>query len=90
MPSMSLAMERLQAGEKTRRQRSTVNHVFIVAEGRGETIINGERFAWQSGDTVAIPMWNKYEHEAVTDSMLFDLSDESLMRMLNHYRLEAD
>ena len=90
MPPMSLFMERLHAGEKTRRQRSTVNHVFMVAEGSGETIINAERFSWKSGDTVAIPMWNKYEHEAITDSLLFDMSDESLMRMLKHYRFEAD
>ncbi len=90
MPTMGLWMERLETGAKTRRMRSTADHVFSVVEGSGETVINGERFAWQRGDTLAVPKWNKYEHRAITDSLLFDLSDEPLMRFSKYYRFEAD
>jgi gentisate 1,2-dioxygenase len=90
MPSMGLAMERLESGAVTRRQRSTADHVFAVVEGSGSTIINTERLTWKLGDAFAIPKWNKYEHHATTDSVLFDLSNEPLMRFAKYYRFEAD
>ena len=90
MPTMGLAMERLASGTATRRQRSTADHVFSVVEGTGSTVINGDRYTWKPGDSLAIPKWNKYEHRADTDSILFDLSNEPLMRFAKYYRFEAD
>jgi gentisate 1,2-dioxygenase len=90
MPSMGLAMERLATGASTRRQRSTADHVFAVVEGSGETIISGNRFAWKAGDAIVVPMWNKFEHRATADSVLFDLSNEPLIRFTKCYRFEAD
>jgi gentisate 1,2-dioxygenase len=90
MPTMGLSMERLTAGTKTRRQRSTANEVLCVTEGSGETSIGGERFRWQRGDTVVIPAWAKHEHRAEKDAVLFRLSDEPLMRFARYYRSEVD
>ena len=90
MPSMGLTMERLGRGGRTRRQRSTANRVFLAVEGSGETLIEGKRFAWQRGDTVVVPTWNRFEHRAIADSVLFSLSDEPLMRFAKYYRVEAD
>jgi gentisate 1,2-dioxygenase len=89
MPSMGLSMERLQAGRRTRRQRSTANHIFVVIEGGGETIVGDKPFHWQRGDTIVVPTWNKYEHRSIADSVLFCLSDEPLMRFAKYYRLEV-
>lgn len=90
IPTMGIHMERLEGGSKTRRQRSTADHVFVVVEGNGETAVGEELFRWQFGDTFAIPAWNKYEHKATNDAVLFDLSDEPLKRLANYYRFEAD
>jgi len=90
MPTINLSVERLAAGAKTRRQRSTANHIFSVMEGEGETVVAGETFRWQRGDTFCVPSWNKFEHHAATDAQLFDSSDEPLMRFSNYYRFEAD
>ena len=90
IPVMSLSMERLDNGVITRLQRSTANHVFVVVEGVGETLVGSEVFKWRRGDTVAVPTWNKYKHKALADSVLFVLSDEPLMRFSNYYRFEAD
>jgi gentisate 1,2-dioxygenase len=90
IPVMGLAMERLEAGSKTRAQRSTPNHVFQVCEGRGTSLIDGAPFVWTRGDTFVVPGWHKVEHHAATDSVLFDLSDEPLMRFSKYYRQEAD
>ena len=90
MPTMMLTMERLPVGQKTRRQRSTANHVFVVVEGRGETIVDGKRMAWQRGDTLAVPTWMWFEHAASSDAVLFEMSDEPLMRFAKYYRAEVD
>jgi gentisate 1,2-dioxygenase len=90
MPTMGLFVERLESGRRTRRQRSTVNHVFVVMEGTGETVIGNDRFVWQRGDTFVVPMWNRFEHDAKSDSVLFVLSDEPLIRFSKYYRFEAD
>jgi gentisate 1,2-dioxygenase len=90
MPPMGLSVERLPAGTKTRRQRSTANRIFSIMEGEGETIIGDQRFSWARGDTFCIPQWNKFEHIADRDTQLFECSDEPLMRFSNYYRFEAD
>ncbi|HUZ75839.1 MAG TPA: cupin domain-containing protein [Stellaceae bacterium] len=90
MPTMGLGMERLAAGTATRRQRSTANRVFCPVEGSGESIVGGERIAWRRGDTFAVPCWTKFEHRAAADTVLFDLSDEPLMRFAHYWRFEAD
>jgi gentisate 1,2-dioxygenase len=90
MPVMRLTMQRLASGQRTRRQRSTANTIFVPVEGSGETIVNGERFAWQRGDTIAVPCWNWFEHRAGADALVFCMSDEPLMRFSNYYRFETD
>ena len=83
-------MERIEAGAKTRRYRSTVNSVFLVTGGAGESVIGERRFAWARGDTFAAPTWTRIEHRGHTDATLFTLTDEPLMRFCNYYRFEAD
>ncbi|MFZ0072654.1 MAG: cupin domain-containing protein [Xanthobacteraceae bacterium] len=90
MPTMMLTMERLAAGQKTRRQRSTANHVFVVVEGTGATIVDGNPMAWRAGDTLAVPTWMRFEHAAASDAVLFAMSDEPLMRFAKYYRVELD
>jgi gentisate 1,2-dioxygenase len=90
MPPMALTMERLAAGTKTRRHRSTANSIFLVTEGTGESTIGDRRFAWQQGDTFVAPSWTRIEHRAGADAMLFTLTDEPLLRFCNYYRFEAD
>jgi gentisate 1,2-dioxygenase len=90
MPTMKLTVERLAAGAKTRRQRATVNTIFSVMEGAGESVIGTERFQWKRGDTFIAPFWTKFEHRADKDSQLFALSDEPFMKYARYYRFEAD
>jgi gentisate 1,2-dioxygenase len=90
IPVMSLSMERLDSGFTTRPQRSTANNIFVIVEGQGETIVGDRTFKWEAGDTLAVPCWNKYSHKAGADTVLFTVSDESLMRFSGYYRFEAD
>jgi gentisate 1,2-dioxygenase len=90
MPTMQLTMERLASGATTRRQRSTANNVFACVEGSGETIVGNQRFQWRRGDTFTVPTWTKFEHHAASDSLIFGLSDEPVMKFGRFYRFEAD
>ena len=89
MPPMRLTMERLPAGARTRRYRTTANTIFHVTEGTGETTIGDRRFSWERGDTLAAPGWYPINHYATSDAQLFVLSDEPLLRFSNYYRFEA-
>jgi gentisate 1,2-dioxygenase len=90
MPTIELHMERLPAGLKTRRQRSTANRVFCVTEGSGETTTDQAQFRWQRGDSIVVPAWSRYQHRAESDAVLFEMSDEPLMRFAKYHRFEAD
>jgi gentisate 1,2-dioxygenase len=89
MPPMSLVMERLPSGTRTKRYRTTANTIFHVVEGAGESAIGDKRFAWRRGDTFVAPSWHAIGHRATSDAQLFVLSDEPLLRFANYYRFEA-
>ena len=89
MPTMHLTVERLQAGSRTRRMRSTANRIFSPMEGSGESIIGDQTFAWQRGDTFCVPSWTWFEHHATRDTQLFGLSDEPQMRFAKYLRTEV-
>lgn len=88
MPTITLWVERLAAGTRTRRYRSTANATFCPMIGAGVSRIGGQTFRWERGDTFAAPTWNWIEHEAASDTILFTMTDEDLMRFSRYYRLE--
>ncbi len=90
MATMGLAVERLAAGQKTRRQRSTASRCFVVMAGAGRSRVGEQTFAWSTGDTIAVPLWTWVEHTADSDAQLFDLSDEPLMRFSGYHQHQTD
>jgi gentisate 1,2-dioxygenase len=89
MPTIGIHVERLEAGQKTRKYRHTANVVYSPMMGKGTSRIGDETFAWDRGDTFCAPTWNWIEHEAEEDTILFSMTDEFLMRFANYYRFEA-
>lgn len=90
MPDMGLTVQRLESGSRTRRSRSTANRVFVIMSGSGRTTVGEKVLDWQRGDTLVAPIWHHYAHEASADSVIFELSDEPLMRFTRYYREELD
>lgn len=88
MPMMGVTVERLERGFQTTKQRSTANRIFVVMDGEGETVIGDEKFAWKRGDTFVVPTWTAFGSTASSDSLLFSMSDEPLMRAFKYYRSE--
>ncbi|MEX2453762.1 MAG: hypothetical protein WD470_03605, partial [Rhodospirillaceae bacterium] len=89
MPTIGIHVERLEAGQATRRYRHAANVVFSPMMGSGTSVIGGETFDWNRGDTFVAPTWTWIEHRAETDTILFSMTDEYLMRFARYYRFEG-
>ena len=89
MPTIGIYVERLEAGQKTRKYRHTANFVYSPMSGRGTSRIGDTTISWGRGDTFCAPTWNWIEHEAEEDTILFSMTDEFLMRFANYYRFES-
>lgn len=90
MPDIQLSMERLQAGRQLRAKRSTANRIFCVVEGQGKSEIGEKVFTWSRGDTFVAPFWNRVRHLPESDTVLFEMSDQSLMEFVRYYREEIE
>ncbi|MDB5823359.1 MAG: hypothetical protein JWR21_2063, partial [Herminiimonas sp.] len=86
LPTFDRVAVHLAAGTKWSCQRGTVNQIFTVIEGRGESLIEGQRYAWSAGDMMVVPSWYEQEHVAQEDAVLLRVSDEPVMRMLGWFR----
>lgn len=80
MATTALYMERHATGTATEPHRTTSNRFICVIEGRGTTIVDGQEFAWERGDVIAVPMWRPFAHRVDTDATLFSMTDEPVMR----------
>jgi gentisate 1,2-dioxygenase len=89
MPTILLKVHAWAKGWQNKPYRHSANVVLVVMKGEGYSVINGQRFDWNFGDTLAIPAWSRIEHHASADCVIFDMSDEALMRWTRYYRFEA-
>jgi len=88
MPTIALKVHAWPAGWRNRPYRHSVNTIHVVMQGSGRSVIGGQAFGWEFGDALAVPAWCRIEHHAAEDSILFSMSDESLMRWTRYHRFE--
>ncbi len=83
LDSMALFMLRFGAGSSSSRLQTTANSIFAVIRGEGNTTIDDEEFSWAFGDTIAVPAWRAYQHQASSDAVLLRVTDSPVMEKLN-------
>ncbi len=86
MPTMATMIRLLPRGFATLPYRGSDSTVFIVAEGRGELRVGGERFALTPHDIVVVPGWMAYTLQAAEDLVLFSYSDRVAQEKLGLFR----
>jgi gentisate 1,2-dioxygenase len=64
--------------------------VYHVAEGSGQSIIDGERFEWTKGDTFAVPTWCWHQHAVEQEAVLFSITDEPILRSIGQVREQCE
>jgi gentisate 1,2-dioxygenase len=79
----------LRPGEKTLPVRTTSSLLVSPFEGKGYSIVDGQRFDWKEFDTLAIPGGSWFEHHnasATEPLILFVASDEPTLKKLDLYK----
>jgi gentisate 1,2-dioxygenase len=92
LPTMSCRVQMLRPNEKTESHRHTSTSIYHAFRGSGTTIINGEEFHWQKGDTFIVPLWHWHEHanaSASEEAILFSMHDEPILRAFGLYKEES-
>jgi len=90
LPTIDLQMEKLAAGAATGPLRTTASQIVAVVSGRGRTIVGEKTIEWNRGDVMAIPSWQRFEHKADEESILFTVSDLPVMEKLNFLHVSAE
>ena len=88
MPTMATWMQLLPRGFEGRPSRATDGTVFVVVEGRGTSLVGGERFDWAPHDIFVVPSWVPVQHSAQDDAVLFSYSDRAVQEKLGLLREE--
>jgi gentisate 1,2-dioxygenase len=90
LPTMAAYLQLLRKGEHTQAHRHVASTVYHVAEGGGYSIVNGERFDWEEGDTFVVPTWAWHEHASEQgEAVLFSFSDRPILQAFGLDREEA-
>ncbi len=89
LPTMTCALHRVVPTGRTASRRKTGSSIFVVYRGRGRSVIGSQAFEWSAGDMFVVPSWYAVDHEAETDSDLFEVSDEAALRALHLFREET-
>jgi gentisate 1,2-dioxygenase len=86
MPTIGAYLQMLPAGFSGGGYRSTDATVFNVVEGKGFSMIGGQRFDWQPRDVFVVPSWATVSHYAASEAVLFSFSDRPAQKALGLWR----
>jgi gentisate 1,2-dioxygenase len=91
LPTIACGIQLLRAGVRTQAHRHTGSAVYLVFEGHGHSVIDGQRFDWRSGDLFVVPTWAWHEHASAdgTEAILFSVQDRPVMEAFGLYREQA-
>ena len=92
LPTLGCWIQLLRPGERTKAHRHTSTSIYHAFRGSGTTMINGEPFHWEKGDTFIVPLWSWHEHanrSAKEEAILFSMHDLPILRAFGLYREEA-
>ncbi len=90
MPTIACWIQLLRPRVRTTAHRHTGSAVYLVFEGRGSSVIEGQRFDWGKGDLFVVPTWAWHEHASVDgEAILFSVQDTPIIQALGLYREEA-
>jgi len=86
LPTMGANLALFPKGFNGEPYRSTDGTIFVCAEGKGRTTIDGKDFDWSVNDVFVVPPWTRYQHHSDTDAVLFSISDKPAQQALGIWR----
>lgn len=88
LDTTALYMMKLAPGAATAAHRTTANLLYSPVEGEGETVVEGESFAWKRGDVLVVPSWHTHFHRSERGAVMFRVTDEPTLSKLGFLREE--
>ncbi len=64
IPSYTIGVDitTIDPGSNDRKHRHYYETIIFVLEGRGYSIVEGDRVEWEAGDAIHIPPWSWHQH----------------------------
>ena len=89
MPTIAAFLQYLPKGFNGEAYRATDATIYSAVEGRGESRVGNETFAWGPRDIFVIPSWVPVSHRASEAAVLFSFSDRAAQKALGLWREQA-
>lgn len=86
MPTISAHVRLLPAGFESKPRRATDGTVFVVVEGHGTALVDGQEFALSERSVLTVPSWRELRLQAASDLVLFGYSDRTAQEKLGLFR----
>jgi gentisate 1,2-dioxygenase len=92
LPTLSCWIQMLRPGQRTQSHRHTSTVLYHAFRGSGTTVINGNPFHWEKGDSFVVPLWHWHEHanrSSGDEAILFSMNDAPVLKPFGLYREEG-
>lgn len=90
LTALSLRLQKLPPGVELDAHRHSSTELFHVFRGSGHTTVGEETYEWERGDSLVVPPNESHHHEAADEeTILFTISDQPVLEMLNSHRIET-
>jgi gentisate 1,2-dioxygenase len=81
-PALLASFIHIRPGEKLATAPTATSELYYVLRGDGISIVNGELIDWMAGDFITLPAGSRSCHHAASDTALYWVTDEPLLRYL--------
>ena len=92
LPTLSCWIQMLTPGQRTQSHRHTSTVLYHAFSGSGTTMINGQPYDWEKGDSFVVPLWHWHEHanrSSSEDAILFSMNDAPVLEPFGLFREEG-
>jgi gentisate 1,2-dioxygenase len=86
MRTFGLHVMALASRIATETVHTTANNIYAVIDGSGTSHIDGAAIDWKRGDVFVAPAWRPHHHVPAGDAVLFRVTDEPVLAMLDLYQ----
>ncbi len=86
MPTIAAHVRHLPAGFTTQPRRATDGTIFVVVEGHGTALVEGEAIPLAERDILVVPSWRSLTLQADSRLILFGYSDRAAQEKLGLFR----
>ncbi|HEX4245979.1 MAG TPA: cupin domain-containing protein [Acidimicrobiales bacterium] len=81
-PALLASFIHIRATEKTSTAPIATSELYYILRGEGVSIVNGEVISWRAGDFITLPAGCRSTHHATSDTAMYWVTDEPLLRYL--------